>query len=87
MRPFRATLTDDAGQRIADIEGSIESPNESRGPRHGEFQFPETESFMQGVLDDKTFLLDVDDGSQLTIHVDSVSTGKAGTSKVEFACV
>jgi hypothetical protein len=81
-------LTDDAGQAIADIEGSIQSAEESRGPRQGEFRFRETESFMQGVLEDKTFHLEVDDGSQLTIHVDSVSTGaEPGNSRVQFACV
>jgi hypothetical protein len=88
MQPFRATLTDDAGQEIANIEGSIQSAQESRGPRQGDFQFEETDSFMQGVLDDKTFRLQMDDGSNLRIHVNSVSTAAGpGASKVEFACV
>jgi hypothetical protein len=53
----------------------------------GEFEFQETESFVQGVLETKTFRLNVDDGSQLTIHVDSVSTiTRPGYSKVEFSC-
>jgi hypothetical protein len=79
-------LTDDAGQAIADIEGSIQSADESRGPRQGEFQFQETESFMQGVLEEKPFRLEVDDGSKLTIHVDSVSNAvEPGSSKVKFA--
>jgi hypothetical protein len=88
MRPFRATLIDDAGQAIADVEGSMQSAEESPGQRQGEFQFPETEEFMQGVLDEKTFSLMVDDGSQLTIRVNSVSTAAGpGKSKVRFACV
>jgi hypothetical protein len=87
MQAFRATLTDDAGQAIAEIQGSIQSAEESHGPRQGEFRFQETDSFMQGVLEDKTFHLEVDDGSKLTIHVDSVSTdGEPGNSKVKFAC-
>ena len=88
MRPFRAKLTDDSGQAIADIEGSIQSADESRGPRQGEFQFQETESFMQGVLDQKTFRLELDDGNRLTIRVGSVSamTGP-GSSRVEFSVV
>jgi hypothetical protein len=87
MQPFRATLTDNAGQAIADIEGSIQSPEETQGPRQGEFEFRETESFMQGVVEAKTFRLEVDDGSQLTIRVDSVSTiTRPGYSRVEFSC-
>jgi hypothetical protein len=87
MQPFRATLTDDAGQAIGEIEGSIQSPGETQGPRKGEFEFQETESFMQGVLEAKTFRLEVDDGSQLMIHVDSVSTiTRPGYSRVEFSC-
>jgi hypothetical protein len=88
MQRFRAKLTDHAGQAIADIEGSIQSEGETQGPRQGAFQFKETEAFMQGVLEEKTFRLKVDDGSQLTIRVDSVSTGaEPGYSKVQFACV
>jgi hypothetical protein len=42
---------------------------------------------MQGVLEAKTFRLEVGDGSQLTIRVDSVSTiTRPGYSKVEFSC-
>jgi hypothetical protein len=86
MQPFRATLSDDAGQAIAEIEGSIQSPSETQGPRKGEFEFQENESFLQGVLEEKTFHLDVDDGSKLTIRVDSVSTTtRPGYSKVEFS--
>ena len=87
MQPFRATLTDNAGQAIADIEGSIQSSEETQGPRHGKFEFQETESFMQGVVEAKTFRLKVDDGSQLTIRVDLVSTiARPGYSRVEFSC-
>jgi hypothetical protein len=87
MQPFRATLTDDSGQAIADIEGSIQSPEETQGPRQGEFEFQETGEFMQGVLEGKTFLLKVDDGSQLTIHVKEASNARPGYSKVEFSCL
>ena len=87
MQPFRATLTDDAGQAIADIEGSIQSRGETQGPRQGKFEFQETESFMQGVVEARTFRLEVHDGSQLTIRVDSVSAiARPGYSKVEFSC-
>jgi hypothetical protein len=42
---------------------------------------------MQEVLEAKTFRLEVDDGSQLVIHVDSVSTiTRPGYSRVEFSC-
>ena len=88
MQPFRATLADDAGQAIAEIEGSIQSPDETRGPRRGEFQLEENGSFMQGVLEKKPFRLEVDDGSQLTIRVDSASTSaRPGCSRVEFSCL
>jgi hypothetical protein len=86
MQPFRATLTDDADQAIADIEGSIQSRDETQGPRQGEFEFQETESFMQGVLDQKSFRLALDDGTRLTIRADSVSAiARPGYSKVAFS--
>jgi hypothetical protein len=86
MQPFRAALTDDAGQAIADIEGSIQSVAEAQGVRRGNFEFPESESFMQGVLEEKTFRIELDDGSRLDIHVDAVSGGAGpGRSRVEFS--
>jgi hypothetical protein len=86
MQPFRATLTDDAGETIAAIEGSIDSPGESQGPRQGEFVFQETDSFMQGVLEQKAFRLELDDGDRLTIRVGSVSASAGpSSSKVEFS--
>ena len=88
MQPFRATLADDAGQAIAEIEGSIQSPDETQGPRRGEFELEENGSFMQGVLEAKTFRLKVDDGSQLTIRVDSASPiARPGYSRAEFSCL
>jgi hypothetical protein len=88
MQPFRATLADDAGQAIAEIEGSIQSPDENQDPRRGEFELEENGSFMQGVLEAKTFRLKVDDGSQLTIRVDSASaSARPGCSRVEFSCL
>jgi hypothetical protein len=81
-------LTDDVGQAIGDIEGSIQSPDETQGQRQGEFEFRENESFMQGVLDQKAFRLDLDDGTRLTIRANSVSTtDRPGYSKVAFSCV
>jgi hypothetical protein len=81
-------LTDDAGQAIADVEGSIDSPEATQGPRRGEFEFQETDAFMQGVFDKKTFSLELADGKRLTIRVGSVSamTGPS-SSKVEFSVV
>jgi hypothetical protein len=86
MQPFRAALKDDAGEVIADVEGSIDSQEEAQGPRQGEFEFQETDAFMQGVLEQKTFRLELDDGNRLTIRVGSVSTNSApGSSRVEFS--
>jgi hypothetical protein len=88
MQPFRATLADDAGQAIAEIEGSIQSPDETQGSRRGEFELEEDGAFLQGVLEKKTFRLMVDDGSQLTIQVDSASTSaRPGYSRAEFSCL
>jgi hypothetical protein len=88
MQPFRATLTDGSGEAIGDIEGSIQSPEEAQGPRQGTFEVQENGSFMQGILEEKAFRLEVDDGSQLTIQVNSVSTiARPGYSKVEFSCL
>jgi hypothetical protein len=87
MQPFRATMTDDAGQVIADVEGSIQSPEDAQGPRTGRFEFQDTGSFMQQVMDEKSFRLQCQDGSRLTIAVASVSTStRPGYSSVEFTC-
>jgi hypothetical protein len=87
MQPFRATLIDDQSQAIAEVEGSIESPEETQGSRRGRFEVQEDPSFLQGVLDQKTFHLQLDDGSQLAIKVDSTSTAsRSGYSLVEFSC-
>jgi len=86
MQSFRAALTDDGGQAIADVEGSIQSSEETQGSRQGEFEFQETESFMQGVLEQKTFRLELDDGNRLTIRVGSISAmDRPGYSRVEFS--
>jgi hypothetical protein len=88
MQPFRATLTDNASQAIATVEGSIDSPEESEGSRRGRFEVQADPSFMQRVLDKKTFHLQLDDGREIAIKVDSASpTSKPGFSVVEFACM
>src|SRR5262245_35965755 len=85
MQPFRASLRDDAGQAIADVEGSIQAPEEAEGARRGSFEVQETGAFMQGVLDGTPFRLGLDDGSWLTIKVDSVSASASpGYSVVAF---
>jgi hypothetical protein len=45
MQPFRAKLTDDAGGVIAEVEGSIQSPEEASGGRQGWFEFADGSSF------------------------------------------
>ena len=86
MQPFRATLIDDNSEAIADVQGSIESPEESEGSRRGRFEVQDDPSFMQGVLDKKTFHLQLDDGRELAIQVDSASpSSRPGFSTVEFS--
>jgi hypothetical protein len=88
MQPFHATLIDDNSEAIAAVEGSIESPEASEGSRHGRFEVQDDPSFMQGVLDKKTFHLQLDDGRELAIKVDSAShTSRPGFSVVEFTCM
>jgi hypothetical protein len=88
MQPFRATLIDDNSQAIAAVEGSIESPEESEGSRRGRFEVQEDPSFMQGVLDKKTFHLQLDEGREIAIKIDSASsTSRPGFSVVEFTCM
>jgi hypothetical protein len=90
MQLFRATLIDDNSEAIAAVEGSIESPEESRGSRRGRFEVQEDDpSFMQGVLDNKTFQLQLDDGTQIAIKVDSASpSSRPGFfAHVEFSCM
>jgi hypothetical protein len=88
MQALRAKLTDDAGEEIADIEGSIESPEEADGSRHGEFEFEADGAFMQATLEGKPFRLRVDDGVQLAIRVDSASTtARPGYTSVQFTCL
>jgi hypothetical protein len=87
MQPFRATLIDDNSEAIADVEGSIESPEESEGSRRGRFEVQDDPSFMQGVLDKKTFHLQLDDGTEIAMKVDSASSStRPGFSVVEFSC-
>jgi len=88
MQPFRATLVNDNSEAIAAVEGSIGSPEESEGPRRGRFEVQDDPAFMQGVLDIKTFHLQLDDGREIAIKVDSASpTSRPGFSVVEFSCV
>jgi hypothetical protein len=88
MQPFRAALIDDNSQLIADVDGSIESPEESKGSRRGRFEVQDDPSFMQGVLDKKMFHLQLDDGREIAIKVDSTSsTSSPGCSLVEFSCI
>ena len=88
MQPFRAVLIDDNSEAIANVEGSIESPAEIKGSRRGRFEVQDDGSFMQGVLDKKTFHLQLDDGREIAIKVDSASsTSRPGFSLVEFSCM
>ena len=88
MQPFRATLIDDNTEAIAAVEGSIGSPEEPEGSRRGRFEVQDNPSFMQGVLDKKTFHLQLDDGTEMAIKVDSASpTSRPGFSVVEFTCM
>jgi len=88
MQTFSAALIDDNSQLIADVDGSIESPEESEGFRRGRFEVQDDPSFMQGVLNKKTFHLQLDDGSEIAIKVDSASpTSRPGFSLVEFSCI
>ena len=87
MQPFRATLIDDNSEAIADVEGSIESQEQTEGSRRGRFEVQEDPAFMQGVLDQKTFHLKLEDGTEIAIKVDSASpTSRPGFSQVEFSC-
>jgi hypothetical protein len=86
MNPFHASLADEDGQAIAEVDGTIESPDEAAGARSGRFELQETESFMQGVVEGKTFRLQVDDGEALAIKIESVSTGaSSGGSEALFS--
>jgi hypothetical protein len=88
MQPFRAVLIDDNSEAIANVEGSIESPAEIKGSRRGRFEVQDDGSFMQGVLDKKTFHLQLDDGKEIVINVDSASpASRPGFSVVEFSCM
>ena len=88
MQPFRATLIDDNSEAIAAVEGSIEFSEGSEGSRRGRFEVQEDPAFMQGVLDKKTFHLQLDDGREIAIKVDSASpTSRPGFSVVEFTCM
>ena len=88
MQPFRATLIDDNSEAIAAVEGSIEFSEGSEGSRRGRFEVQDDPSFMQGVLDKKTFHLQLDDGREIAIKVDSASSAsRPGISLVQFSCM
>ena len=81
-------MADEDGQAIAEVEGTIESPEEAAGARSGRFELQETESFMQGVMEGKPFRLRVDGGDALTIKVESVSAGSGpGSSEAVFSTI
>jgi hypothetical protein len=79
-------LSDDNGQEIDEVEGSIQPAGGTQGTRTGSFELAENGSFMQGVLEEKGFHLRLDDGSEVSITIDSVSTSKPGYSVVQFSC-
>lgn len=84
MQPFRGTLTDQDGGTPVAVEGSIEPS----GAPHGEFEFPDADAVMQGMLDGKTFHLQTDGGDTIEIRLDSVSAGaRSGFSRAEFSGV
>src|SRR5262249_48914635 len=86
MQPFRASLRDYTGQEIAEVEGAIQSPEEAEGSKRGHFEFEDTGSFMDGVMEGKPFRLTLDDGSQLAIKVDSATvSSKPVYSVIEFS--
>lgn len=88
MEPFHGSLADEDGQSIAEVDGTIESSEEAPGICSGRFELQDTPSFIQGVMDKKTFRLQVDDRGTLMIKVDSISTGpKSGYSEAEFSTV
>src|SRR5262245_52852775 len=88
MNQFRASLENENGEAIADVQGEIESPGEAGAARSGRFEVQETESFMQGVMEGKSFRLRVDGGEELAIKVESVSTSSSpGTSEAEFSTI
>jgi hypothetical protein len=88
MEPFQASLADENGQAITEVEGTIESPKAAAGARSGRFTLQDTESFMQGVLEGKTFRLQIDGGDAYTIKVDSVSiSSRPGYSEAIFSTV
>ncbi|AGA24509.1 hypothetical protein [Singulisphaera acidiphila] len=88
MEPFHASLADEDGQTITEVEGTIESSEEAAGVRSGRFELQDTESFMQGVLEGKTFRLQLDGGNPFTIKVESVSIGsRSGFSEAQFSTV
>jgi hypothetical protein len=83
MPALRGTLTDPAGEVSVEVEGSIEPPG--GGARKGEFEFQDSDAVIQGALEGKTFHLSADDGSQLDVRLESVSTsGRSGFSRAEF---
>jgi|GEM_PF-3056421 len=86
MENFHASLADDTGQSIAEVDGTIESSEEAAGVRCGRFELEDTPAFIQGVMDEKTFRLQVEGGDTLTIRVDSISTAaKSGYSVAAFS--
>lgn len=88
MESFHASLADEAGQAIAEVDGTMESAEEAAGARIGRFELQDTPSFIQGVMDEKTFQLQVEGGDTLTIRVDSISTAaKSGYSVAAFSTV
>jgi hypothetical protein len=81
-------LSDDSGQTIGEVEGSMEDAASAGGAARGTFEAQETDELMQAVLEGKTFGLNVEGGSQLSIRAESASvSSKPGFTTVKFASV
>jgi hypothetical protein len=86
MQPFQATLSDETGQEIARVEGSIQPSSVTQKARTGSFDIADNGDFAQGVLDDARFRLRFDNGDEVSIKIDSLSVSTPGHNLVEFTC-
>ena len=87
MEPFHASLADEDGQAIAEVEGTIESPEEAAGAARAGSSCKRRSRSCRGC-GQEDLRLQVDGGDTLTIKVDSVSTGsRSGYSEAVFSTV
>ncbi|MFO0950218.1 MAG: hypothetical protein U0835_03515 [Isosphaeraceae bacterium] len=83
MPAISGQLADPSGGSSVAVTGTISDPADMQAT--GELEFADSETILQAVLEGKTLLLTLDDGSTHDVKVSEVNPGAGpGTSRASF---